>query len=205
MNRMKSLRRSGILFCCAAALSLSLRPATADDDVAAIQVVERLHTGLLQAMHGGTELGHAGRRELLAPIVNATFDFVTISRIVLGTHWASLTEQQRRDFMERFAALTTATYASNFSSYGGETFTTNGSEHQASSVIVHTQLHTGTETIRFDYVLRGPDWHIVNVLAQGVSDIALKRAEYSAVIASQGFDALLAKLDEKIRQLIANG
>lgn len=185
-------------------LLLSFRPAAADDDAAAIAVVERLHAGLLQAMHGGTELGHAGRRDLLAPIVNATFDFATISRIVLGTHWASLTEQQRRDFIDRFAALTITTYASNFSSYGGETFAAGSSERQASSVIVHSQLHTTAEAVRLDYVLRGPDWRIVNVLAQGVSDIALKRAEYGAVIASQGFDALLAKLDDKIRQL-ANG
>lgn len=201
MNRSISLRRCGFLCCCAALLLLSFRPAAADDDAAAITVVERLHAGLLQAMQGGTELGHAGRRELLAPIVNATFDFATISRIVLGTHWATLTEQQRGGFMDRFAALTIATYASNFSSYGGETFAAGGSERQASSVIVHAQLHSATEAVRLDYVLRGPDWRIVNVLAQGVSDIALKRAEYGAVIASQGFDALLDKLDDKIRQL----
>jgi phospholipid transport system substrate-binding protein len=162
-----------------------------------------LHEGLLQAMQRGAELGSSGRHQLLEPIITQTFDFDTIGRIVLGSHWSTLTPEQQRTFIDRFTVLTIATYTDNFSAFNGESFTTNGSERQANSIIVHTEMHTGDETIRFDYVLRGQQqqWRIVNVLAQGVSDIALKRADYGAVVDNQGFEFLLGKLDEKIKQL----
>jgi phospholipid transport system substrate-binding protein len=41
-------------------------------------------------------------------------------------------------------------------------------------------------------------WRIINIIADGVSDLALERAEYSSVIRRYGFNALLAKLKERI-------
>ena len=43
-------------------------------------------------------------------------------------------------------------------------------------------------------------WKIINILADGVSDLALKRAEYSAIIQRDGFSALLSLLEQKIIQ-----
>jgi len=48
-------------------------------------------------------------------------------------------------------------------------------------------------------------WGIVNVIAQGVSDLALKRTEYDAVISAQGIDPLIAKLDAKVASYAASG
>jgi phospholipid transport system substrate-binding protein len=52
----------------------------------------------------------------------------------------------------------------------------------------------------FDYLLRKVDnqWRIVNVIANGVSDLAVKRAEYRQIIKTEGFNSLLTKLREKI-------
>jgi phospholipid transport system substrate-binding protein len=53
-----------------------------------------------------------------------------------------------------------------------------------------------------DYILHRTEdqWRIINVIAEGVSDLALKRAEYAAFLKVKGFDALLMKLNEKIAQ-----
>jgi phospholipid transport system substrate-binding protein len=53
-----------------------------------------------------------------------------------------------------------------------------------------------------DYLLHRPgnQWLIVNVIAQGVSDLALKRADYSAFLKSKGYEALLKKLNQKINE-----
>jgi phospholipid transport system substrate-binding protein len=60
-------------------------------------------------------------------------------------------------------------------------------------------LPTG-EPVRFDYILRnGKDgWRIVNVLADGVSDLALKRVEYRAILQRDGFATLIDMLKKKI-------
>jgi phospholipid transport system substrate-binding protein len=54
--------------------------------------------------------------------------------------------------------------------------------------------------VQFDYLLRQNDqrWMIINIIANGVSDLALKRSEYSAVIRRDGFDALMTGLADKI-------
>jgi phospholipid transport system substrate-binding protein len=44
-------------------------------------------------------------------------------------------------------------------------------------------------------------WYIISVIADGVNDLALKRAEYASVIKKNGFDALISKINDKIRNL----
>jgi len=68
-------------------------------------------------------------------------------------------------------------------------------------------LRDGEGDVSLDYVLQDSAgrWRIVNVLAQGVSDLSLKRAQYAAVIRDEGVDALLARLEERLAALEAGG
>ncbi|MBU2790595.1 MAG: ABC transporter substrate-binding protein [Acidithiobacillus caldus] len=57
--------------------------------------------------------------------------------------------------------------------------------------LLHSKRHT------LDYVLmRDPNhsWQIVNVVADGVSDLSLKRGEYAAEFAKGGFPRLVTKM-----------
>ncbi|MEX2481974.1 MAG: ABC transporter substrate-binding protein [Gammaproteobacteria bacterium] len=177
-------------------------PAAADARPAA--VVEQLHGALLEAMRQGEELGYAGRVELLEPVIHASFDFETIASIVTGREWKSASDQQRRAFLDVFTRLSVATYATNFSDYGGEQFVTGDSEESRGARIVRTHLEPGDgDPVSLNYMLREGDdgWRIINVVAQGVSDLSLKRAEYTAVIQSEGFDSLLERLRGKLKEL----
>ena len=55
----------------------------------------------------------------------------------------------------------------------------------------------------FNYLLRvnNGNWLILNVIAQGVSDLALKRADYAAVIKAEGFDALIDRINKKVTEM----
>jgi phospholipid transport system substrate-binding protein len=176
-------------------------PAYADD---AKVTVENLHAELLAAMRRAPELGYRGRYDLLYPTVNAAFDFETIGRIVTGAAWKTANEAQKAEFKAVFSTLSVATYATNFSGYNGEKFVTLGSEPKRNAIIVKTHLvKTDGEKISLNYMLREHNdmWLIVNVIAQGVSDLSLKRAEYSAVIQSEGFDSLTKRLGEKVKEM----
>jgi len=177
-----------------------------DDAGSPEQLVETLHTTLIEAMQGGTQLGHAGRVALFAPVVEASFDFAMISRIVAGRYWKDASAEQQARFTTAFAALSTATYAHNFSSFDNERFATVRSEDQRGGKLVLTELTTGDGSkVSLNYLLRQNNgrWRIVNVIAQGVSDLALKRADYTAVIKAEGFDSLINKLAEKTAGLVA--
>lgn len=176
--------------------------AAGNSDAAA--VVEKLHSALLSAMKGGASMGFQGRYKLIAPTVKSTFDFQTISRIVMGRYWSKLNADQKKNFTETFTRLSIATYASRFDSYSGEHFKDVGEKTlKDGRVIVRTEIvESNGNTTKLDYLLNRSDghWEIINVVADGVSDISLKRAEYASVMKSDGFDALLSKIKGKIAE-----
>lgn len=189
-----------LMICLALLMGVLLAPLTSAADEASAKV-DILHAALLDTMKGGAQLGFAGRRDQLAPVLASTFDFNTISRLVTGRHWGEMNEAQRESFVEVFSALSAATYAENFDSFGGERFETRSSRSKGKAEIVRTVIiaSDGDET-SLDYLLtreRG-EWRIVNVVADGVSDISLKRSEYATVIGQEGIDGLIAKLKAKV-------
>ncbi|SEP09775.1 HpnM family protein [Nitrosovibrio sp. Nv6] len=188
----------------AVVMLLIMSPSSAETQDAAEpqQVVNRLHEALIKAMREGAKLGYQGRYELLAPVVDQTHDLDFIARTALGANWSQLDAKQQRTFTEVFRKLSIGTYAGWFKSHEGERF--EFLEQQSmprDQVMVRTRLvQSSGEPVRFDYILRkGNDgWRIVNVLADGVSDLALKRVEYRAILQRDGFPTLIDMLKKKI-------
>ncbi|MGD9602120.1 MAG: ABC transporter substrate-binding protein [Gammaproteobacteria bacterium] len=163
--------------------------------------VERLHATLLDTMQQADTLGYPGRVAKLSPELQELFDFPTIARLVTGRHWPKIPDASKEKFIDVFARLSAATYADNFKSFGGERFETRSTEDKKSAQLVKTALvKPDGKEVSLNYLLARKDdlWRIVNVVADGVSDLSLKRAEYTAVIGSEGIDALIAKLEAKV-------
>ena len=166
------------------------------------QIVSRLHETLIKAMREGAKLGYRGRLELLASVVNQTHDLDFIARTTLGANWTQLDAGQQRTFTDVFRKLSIGTYAGWFKSHEGEHFEI--LEQQAmprDQIMVRSRLvPLKGEPVRFDYILRqGKEgWRIVNILADGVSDLALKRVEYRAILQRDGFQTLIDMLKKKI-------
>ena len=60
--------------------------------------------------------------------------------------------------------------------------------------------------ISFNYIVQrnNQKWIIISVIANGINDLSLKRAEYAAIIKKDGFDVLVTKLEQKIRDSQTN-
>ena len=176
--------------------------AEAEERAGPEQIVNQLHEALIKAMREGPKLGYQGRYDLLAPVVDQTHDLDFIARTALGANWTQLSAEQQRTFTDVFRKLSIGSYAGWFKSHEGERF--EFLERQSmprDQIMVRTRLvQKGGEPVRFDYVLReGKEgWRIVNVLADGVSDLALKRVEYRAILQRDGFDALINMLKKKV-------
>ena len=165
-------------------------------------VVEELHAALIHIMRHGRELGYDGRFRYLQPVVAETHDLPYIARLVLGRHWRELEPGQRTEFVDVFTRLVLATYADQFRSYDGERFETlEVKPLPRKRMLVETRLvESDGDQVDFDYMLhqRNGRWLIINIVADGVSDLAMKRTEYGALLAQQGFAALVKQLEAKI-------
>ena len=153
-------------------------------------------------MKNGPSLGFQGRYDLLKEPVANSHDLTKIARIVVGREWEKLSEEQKNTLVEVFSKLSIASYAHNFKEFDGESFEFDSEKETGrGGVIVHSLLVIPNDkNVKFDYMLKrkGDTWKIINIIANGVSDLALKRSEYTSILQRQGFDALIAKINEKI-------
>ena len=166
------------------------------------QVVEKFQAELIAVMKNGKQLGYAGRYDKLYEPVSNSHDLTKIARIVVGKEWEKLSEAQQQKLVDDFVRLSVASYAHNFKDYSGESFVFDSEEETArGGVVVHsTLIIPDDKPVKFDYMLKekGTSWRIINIIANGVSDLALKRSEYTTILQREGFDALIAKINEKI-------
>ena len=169
----------------------------------ATQVIENLHAELLTVMKQAKELGYEGRYQRLEPIVTSSYDLPFIAKFVMGRKWKTLSGEQKSEFVETFTKLSIATYAANFRGYSGERFKTISNEElrKGRLLVKSVLVRSSGGEVTLDYVLHQKEdrWRIINAIAEGVSDLSLKRADYSSYLNKKGFDALITKLNEKIQ------
>jgi phospholipid transport system substrate-binding protein len=169
---------------------------------AAVAVVSRLQAALVAAaaLDGVDE-----RFEFLRAEIDATHDLEFIGRLTVRRQWRDFTEPQRSDFADRFERLSVMSYAAAFRNVAADSFTPPvGEAMSAERVQVKSGiLRADGSTVPLEYLLQNEaaGWRIVNVIADGVSDVALKRAEYQALFDSGGFEALVGELEAQTREL----
>lgn len=178
--------------------------ADVEETMLASQVVQEFQTELLNVMQQGNKLNFEQRFEQLKPVVLKSHNLAKITRIVVSKEWKKLTTEQKKQLIRKFSTLSIASYAHYFNSFSGESFTVNSVKQLSpGQIYVHTYLVLPDEKdVSMDYLLKkkGDTWRIINIITNGVSDLALKRSEYVAVLKKSGFDVLLAELAIKIEK-----
>jgi len=168
-------------------------------------LIERFHETLIGVMKKAETLGFEGRYEKLAPAVKETFNLAFMARFAAGSHWKRLSADQRGKLIEAFSALTIATYAERFDGYSGERFDIlNETQFRRRTRLVKTGLvKSDGETIILNYLVgqRGGKWGVIDVHFKGVSELAVRRSEYTSVLKRKGFGTLIAVIEKKIANL----
>ena len=164
--------------------------------------IESFHATLLEAMRSND--AYDVRFASLSPVVGEVFDVPTIARISLGRTWKSLDEPARAQFCELLEELITATYTDRFDSYSGQIFHLLSAEPARRGWVVKTELEKSDgERVSLDYYFRGS--RVFNVVADGVSDLSLRRADYNSIVKQEGYDRLLAHIRDSIAEYEAGG
>ena len=173
-------------------------------------MIETFHAGLLEIMKEAKVLGFQGRIDRLAPLMGETFDLDFMASKTVGRHWKKLSDEEKARWAETFARFTTANYAGRFTGYTGEEFVTLGVEDAARgtrNVLTKIVVPDG-EDVQLNYrvIERDGTWKIIDVYLNGtVSELALRRSEYSSALKREGFDSLMASIEDKIEDLKEKG
>ncbi len=189
----------------AAVLGLMALAPAQGAEAPASRLIERFHETLIGVMKKAETLGFEGRYQKLAPAVKETFNLAFMARFAAGSHWKKLSADQQDRLVEAFSSLTIATYAERFDGYSGERFDTlNEKQFRHTTRLVETGLvKSDGETINLEYLVgeRGGIWGVIDVRFKRVSELAVRRSEYTSVLKRKGFGGLITTLEKKIANL----
>lgn len=138
-------------------------------------------------------------------LVRAYYDMPTIAALVIGPSWSSTSSADRAAATAALTRHSAVSLARNFASYGGERFTIDPNVvSRGASRIVKLTIASGSSGNTLLYQMRQGDggWRIVDVVAGGVSQLAVQRSDLAAAVASGGAAGLakrLAQLDAKAK------
>ncbi len=182
-------------------------PAPARAQSRAEAVVRTFYAELLGTMEQGPVLGFNGRYAKLAPAVKAAFDMPLMTRSAVGVSWAKASDKERSDLIDAFTRFSVSSYANRFATRDGEDFFVTGEKTSPAGIVVETILQPKTgETVALNYLLRADakgSFRIVDVLTNGtISELAMRRSEFSSIARHDGLQALIEALNKKATQLV---
>lgn len=169
----------------------------------AVRQIETFYTALIDNMKSGRELGVQGRYRQLAPVAEETFDLGGMARLTVGPAWTTMSETDQRAVTDAFGRLTFSNYAKNFATFGGEQFVVDPAVKMRNEdkIIESKLMRSNRSTVPFNYRMHlvGDKWKVIDVYLNGyVSQVALRRADFSSTVASSGALGLVKKIDELV-------
>ena len=182
--------------------------AIAAEPSAPVKVIETMHAGMVDVMRTAATTTFEERAAKLEPVIETAYDLDFMGRKSLGKSFDVLSPEDQKRWLELFHTFMVANYAGRFTSFSGQKFETLGEEPAAQdTVLVRTRLvDPGKENVDLAYRMRQQDgaWKVIDVYLKGtVSELALRRSDFTAILDREGFPALIANLDGKIADLRA--
>jgi len=169
-----------------------------------VDTVAGLEAALIACMKAGSDVSFNERFRLLEPVVLRVLDVSGMARFMFGARWRDFDEASRMRFVDAFAELSVATYAARFVDYSGQSF--EGVEHEidgARATVRRRLTRPEAGPIPFEYLLRQTDdgWRVVNVMADGISELALRRSRYTRLYEQGGMDAVVEDVREQVDEM----
>ena len=144
--------------------------------------------------------------DMVNQLIIPRFDFVSMSKWVLGKHWKQASEEQRSEFIIQFKELLVRTYARALLEYSGQEIKYLPVEQNPESnlAVVRTELTSKSSAqlpILYRTHQKNEEWKVVDVSVDGVSLVTTYRGSFATQIKKNGFDSLLNELSKKNARL----
>ena len=174
----------------------------------AATAVERFQASLLQIMQSASESSVQQRYDKLAPSVSNTFHLPLMTQIATGHHWSTAQPNEKAAVVAAFRRISVATLATLFDGYSGEIFKTVGERPGPSNatIVLTNLVKSDNSKVNLAYVARqfAGKWQLIDVVVDsGISELKVRRSEYSLVLKNSGMPGLIKLLNDKADDLMS--
>jgi phospholipid transport system substrate-binding protein len=188
-----------MLLCALLSLPLADSAHAAVSDPAAIQI-QTLTTALLKSMKAGATESVTERYRNLLPVIEQVFAMPLVTRLSVGPEWANFPPDQQKALIAAYTRFTVANYVHNFHDFDGQKFEIDDNVlSRGADKVVRTQViptHDVPATLLYRMHEVDGTWKVVDVISDGVSQLALRRSDFAVALAAGGAPALITHLDK---------
>ncbi len=144
------------------------------------------------------------RQRRLEQVIGDRFDFSEMAKRSLGAQWRTLTDAERKEFVELFQRLLSNTYLAKIEGYAGEQVMCLGERVEGSYAEVQTKILMGKDEIPVNYRLlsTGGEWRIYDAMVDGVSLVNNYRGQFARILKSDSYAGLLEQLRKKSQESV---
>jgi phospholipid transport system substrate-binding protein len=189
------------LFLLALAMAGAPRPAHAQQGPADMvrsrnQQVQRI----LQAHPGDTVRGPD--RERLKDVINGLIDFDELSRRAQGRNWEARTPAQRTEFVGVFRELVRSSSVKKLGIHRADSVVYRPTQVNGTQATVTTVAWKDRKSAEIVYQMHqvGGEWKAWDVIVDGSSTMRTYRDSFTKEINSSGYDAMFARLKDRLAQ-----
>ncbi len=176
-----------------------------------VTTIEAFNDAIRQAIQTPEDAGFAVRHEIMKKAVSEAFDMPVMARRTINRMtWKGLRKEQTTTYIDTLQTYQAAILADRFKPGAKVDFAIDEVvDGRRKTKLVKTRIvRTDDEDVGLNYLMieREDRWRVVDVfLNSTISEVAMRRSEYSAIVSEQGFDALIEALNGQIAELMGEG
>lgn len=132
------------------------------------------------------------QREKLKDIINGIIDYDAMARIALQETYNTITDAQRKEFVELFSAIIRTQSLNKLEIYRAQvTYNDISVDGNKAKVVTTATLDNVRTPVSYAMEKRGTSWFITDMSIDNVSTAESYRRSFQNVIRRRGFDALM--------------
>ncbi len=145
------------------------------------------------------------RRKKLRQVIGVRFNYKQMVMRSLAKNYNDRSDAERKEFTGLFKKLLENSYANKIENYRNETINYVDEQVKGKYALVRTQIVRKDGVIDVDYKMlkSNGEWLVYDFVIEGVSLVRNYRSQFSKIISTESYAALVSKLSKKIDELEA--
>lgn len=191
-----------------ATVSVTAEPAAASEDVrSAEQTITIFTDALMQSVDSENRPSFDERTAIMYEAVAAAFDLRFIARATVGRlSWDDWSDEQKEVYTELLQQYQASVLASRFEPGASPKFIIEKvTDAPRNTKIVSTRIErSDKDAVSIDYRMVNRDgiWLVADIyLDSRISEVAVRRSEYSATLRAEGYDGLIVAIRSQIETI----